>query len=98
MTPDGHQPGGFGESARFGRPYVRFDEENSRDPNCEMVEDVAHPRELLYAQRLSEWVLKLCPSVESLRLAARCQHLCRWMIPRTTIPWTAQAISAGEMT
>jgi len=47
------------------------------------------PRELLYAQRLSEWVLRLCPSAsESLRLAARCQHLCRWEIPRQSYPMT----------
>ncbi len=46
-------------------------------------------RELLYARRLTEWVLKLAPEAsQSLRLAARCQHLCRWMIPRETQPMT----------
>jgi hypothetical protein len=34
-------------------------------------------------------VLKLEPEAsESLRLAARCQHLCRWMIPRESQPMT----------
>ena len=47
-----------------------------------------HPR-FLYARRLTEWVLKLAPEAsQSLRLAARCQHLCRWMIPRETQPMT----------
>jgi len=47
------------------------------------------PRELLYARRLTNWVLKLAPDAsESLRLAARCQHICRWMIPRETYPMT----------
>jgi len=49
----------------------------------EVVGGLSQPRELVYAQRLTDWVLKLCPDAsEELRLAARCQHLCRWMIPR----------------
>jgi len=68
---------------RFERALRRFDEENSRDPNMEVVGGLSQPRELVYAQRLTDWVLKLCPDAsEELRLAARCQHLCRWMIPR----------------
>jgi len=67
----------------------RFDEENARDPNVERVASVAHPRELIYAQWLTEWVLKLSPDAsEALRLAARCQHLCRWMVPRASYPMT----------
>ncbi|HEY1716808.1 MAG TPA: DUF4202 domain-containing protein [Verrucomicrobiae bacterium] len=63
----------------------RFDEENSRDPNLEN----SQPRELLYAQRLTGWVLRLCPNAsEELRLAARCQHICRWEIPRVSYPMT----------
>jgi hypothetical protein len=47
------------------------------------------PRELLYAQRLTDWVLKLCPDAgEELRLAARCQHICRWESPRENYPMT----------
>jgi hypothetical protein len=68
---------------RFQRAIQRFDEENSRDPNVEVVNGVARPRELVYAERLTGWVLKLNPDApEELRLAARCQHICRWMIPR----------------
>lgn len=64
---------------------LRFDAENSRDPNLEN----SQPRELLYAQRLTNWVLKLCPDAsEELRLATRCQHLCRWEIPRNSYPMT----------
>ncbi len=63
----------------FEAALCRFDGENSRDPNLE----AGQPRELLYAQRLTGWVLKLCPDApEELRLAARCQHICRWSIPR----------------
>ena len=74
---------------RFEAALRRFDEENSRDPHVDQVAGVAHPRELLYAQWLTEWVLKLCPEAsEELRLAARCQHLCRWMVPRDSYPMT----------
>jgi len=63
----------------------RFDEENSRDPKREN----GQPYELLYAERLTNWVLKLCPSAsETLCLAARCQHICRWEIPRESYPAT----------
>ena len=70
-------------SLRFQRAIQRFDEENSRDPNVEVVNGVSQPRELVYAERLTAWVHKLSPDApEELRLAARCQHICRWMIPR----------------
>lgn len=74
---------------RFREAIRRFDEENSRDPNSVVVEGVRHPREVAYARWLSDWVLQLCPEAsEELRLAARCQHLCRWMIPRQAYPMT----------
>jgi hypothetical protein len=70
---------------KFQAALRRFDEENSRDPNSEN----SQPRELLYAQRLTSWVLKLCPDAsEELRLAARCQHICRWQSPRENYPMT----------
>ena len=73
----------------FQKANERFDAENALDPNLENDGGVRHPRELLYARRLTEWVLKLAPAAsESLRLAARCQHICRWMIPRETYPMT----------
>ncbi|MBI3879944.1 MAG: DUF4202 domain-containing protein [Verrucomicrobia bacterium] len=73
--------------ARFEKALRCFDEENARDPNTELVAGVARPRELVYAERLSEWVRRLEPAAsEPLRLAARCQHLCRWMIPRSSYP------------
>jgi len=73
------------EPDKFEAALHRFDEENSRDPNHEN----SQPRELLYAQRLTDWVLRLCPGAsEALRLAARCQHICRWEIPRSSYPMT----------
>jgi hypothetical protein len=74
---------------QFQTAIRRFDHENARDPNHEEVGGVAQPRELIYAQWLTDWVLRLAPEAsEELRLAARCQHLCRWMIPRDEYPMT----------
>jgi hypothetical protein len=71
--------------AALQRAIECIDAENARDPNIES----GQPRELLYAQRLTAWVLKLAPGAsETLRLAARCQHICRWMIPRASYPMT----------
>jgi hypothetical protein len=75
--------------ARFEAAIRRFDAENSRDPNFETVNGAPQPRELIYAQWLTGWVLKLCPDAsEELRLAARCQHICRWEIPRHSYSMT----------
>jgi hypothetical protein len=75
--------------ARFQQVLRRFDDENARDPNLITIAGAVHPRELFYAERLTEWVLRLCPEAsEALQLAARCQHICRWMIPRNSYPMT----------
>ena len=43
--------------------------------------------ELVYADRVEAWVVKLTPAAAPiLRLAARCQHLERWLTPRHTFP------------
>ena len=72
---------------RFTAALRRFDAANSADPNSEIVDGVARPRERVYAERLTQWVVRLAPDAsEALRLAARCQHICRWQIPRSAYP------------
>ena len=45
------------------------------------------PAELEYADGVETWVLRLVPDAPPLlRLAARCQHLERWVVPRETYP------------
>lgn len=45
------------------------------------------PAELVYAERMEGWVGRLVPAAPALlRLAARCQHLERWTVPRATYP------------
>ena len=66
---------------------VQFDALNEQDPNQEEAEGKLFSKELLYAQRMSERLLVYVPDAsEALQLAARCQHLCRWEIPRSTFP------------
>ena len=77
------------DPARFAAAILRFDDENSRDPNVAIVDGLPQPRELVYARWLSDWVVRLdLNASEALRLAARCQHLCRWRIPRSDFPMT----------
>lgn len=43
--------------------------------------------ELVYAERMEAWVARVVPEASPLlRLAARCQHLERWQVPRATFP------------
>ncbi len=45
------------------------------------------PAELVYADRVEAWVKQLDPAAsEVLKLAARCQHLERWSVPREDFP------------
>src|SRR5882672_4489137 len=75
------------DAERFAAALRRFDAENARDTNVELVEGESQPRELVYSSWLTKWVLRLCPQAsEALRLAARCQHLRRWEIPRNSYP------------
>lgn len=64
-----------------------FDIANSKDPNLDVVNGKEIPKELLYARRMTECLDKLEPEAsEPLKLAARCQHLERWVIPRDKYP------------
>jgi Domain of unknown function (DUF4202) len=88
-----HERGLSAESKKYGPRFLeawrRFDEENGGDPNLVVVDGVTHPQELLYAKRLTDWVMRLNPDAsEQLLLAARSQHICRWTIPRHTYEMT----------
>jgi hypothetical protein len=72
---------------KYRQAIQRFDEANRKDPNKEVVNGEKYPKELLYAERMTEWLDKMDPDAsEVLRLAARCQHIERWVIPREEYP------------
>lgn len=69
------------------KAFVAIDEYNSRDPHTEAVDGARKSRELVYGQRMTEWLDRYSPDApEYLRIAARAQHIGRWEIPRTDYP------------
>jgi len=77
------------EQERFTRAIARFDAANAEDPNVETVDGRPRPKELLYAERLTAMLGRYAPEASgTLRLAARCQHIQRWRIPRADYPMT----------
>ncbi|NJO02146.1 MAG: DUF4202 domain-containing protein, partial [Bacteroidia bacterium] len=74
-------------STRFQEAIRRFDEANSKDIHQEIWQGQSFPKELLYARRMSECLAQFAPDAsEALQLAVRCQHICRWEIPRSDFP------------
>ena len=74
---------------RFQKAISGFDAANAEDPNKEMFEGTEHPKELLYAQRLSTMLQRFAPDAsETVRLAVRAQHIRRWESPRSNYPMT----------
>jgi predicted transcriptional regulator len=71
------------QNEKFNKAIQLFDEANSLDPTTEIFEGNKFPKELLYSVRMTEQLNKFAPNAsETLKLAARCQHICRWKIPR----------------
>lgn len=69
----------------------RFDAVNAEDPNVELDQGVAYPKEVLYARRMTACLNRVAPDAsEALQLAVRCQHIRRWAIPRKDFPMDTQ--------
>ncbi len=73
---------------RFERAIALFDAANAEDPRTEPGPDgTPVPRELLYAQRMTEMLERFAPGAsEAVRLAVRAQHIQRWKSPRDSYP------------
>lgn len=71
------------QSDRFEKAITTFDAYNLNDPHLEEFEGKMVSKELLYAQRMSQRLDDFFPAApEYLKLAAHCQHIGRWEIPR----------------
>ena len=71
------------QSEKFKKAIQLFDKANTQDPNVEIFEGKEFPKELIYAERMTAQLNKFAPnSSEALQLTVRCQHICRWEIPR----------------
>ncbi|SDM04687.1 DUF4202 domain-containing protein [Kriegella aquimaris] len=70
-------------SEKLQKAFTLFDEANKQDPNVEVWQGKEYAKELLYAMRMTEKLNEFAPDAsEALQLTARCQHICRWEIPR----------------
>ena len=68
----------------FQRARELIDSAHAADPH--RAAD-GRPAELVYAERMEAWVGRVAGEPTSLlRLAARCQHLERWSVPRASFP------------
>lgn len=75
------------KQTQFAQTIRDFDDVNSLDPHRETAEGQEIPKELLYSQRMTRMLLDFDPEAsEALQLAARCQHIRRWAIPRSDFP------------
>ena len=72
-------------STRLESAWTRFDEANNEDPRRVSFDDGEVGEEWLYGRRMSACLssYEAEPS-ESLQLAVRSQHLCRWRLPRSS--------------
>ncbi|MFB9054340.1 DUF4202 domain-containing protein [Formosa undariae] len=76
-------------SAKFEQAIALIDEKNAQDLNRDISNGESMPKELLYSQRMTDCLLNYMPTAsESLQIAARAQHICRWEIPRNEYPMT----------
>ena len=65
----------------------KFDAANAQDPRIWSVAGESFPQECFFAEQHTKWVLKMKPEAsDALLLASRCQHICRWEIPRKSYP------------
>lgn len=68
----------------YARARQAIDAAHAADPRREAS---GRPAELAYADRVEAWVAKLVPGARALLLlAARCQHLERFAVPRASFP------------
>lgn len=71
--------------------FQHIDAANKNDPNTEVFQGRAYPKEVLYGIRMTDRLNSFAPNAsEALRLAARCQHICRWEIPRESYDKTRE--------
>jgi hypothetical protein len=69
------------------RVLAAVDAANAKDPSAVVVSGESLPAALVYGRRMSATLADHVPNAsEPLRIAARAQHIERWLIPRTTYP------------
>ena len=86
--------------SKFEHALQRIDAAHKDDPNTITINDTTIPYEFHYAQKMTDYLIRLNPHAsDTLRLAIRAQHLRRWEIPRASYPATKVGYHAwrGEL-
>ncbi len=72
---------------QYNKAVVLINSVHQLDPNSETVDGIEIKAELLYSRRMLSILKKVQPNASlELQLAAQCQHISRWSIPRVTFP------------
>src|SRR5690606_35307231 len=72
---------------KLNKAFSLFDAYNRRDPTVFKIDGHVEPSTYFYTVQLFDWIKKLDPEdSEALLLAARCQHIGLWEVPRSTYP------------
>ncbi len=72
---------------RLAQVLAAIDAANARDPGVAAIDGATVPRALIYGQRMSVALASYQPDAsEALQIAARAQHIERWIIPRESYP------------
>ncbi|WP_022948941.1 DUF4202 domain-containing protein [Methylohalobius crimeensis] len=75
------------DKGRFLYAVRLIDQANAQDPAWEDWRGEAYPGTYLYGLRMSQWLNRLAAEApETAFLAARAQHVCRWLVPRSHYP------------
>ena len=73
------------------KAFAAIDTANSLDPKSVIVDGVSRPANLIYGRRMTAELERFAPGAsEELQIAARGQHIERWIIPRSQYPMERQ--------
>lgn len=74
---------------RLQRAFAAIDAANAADPRSVRIDESDRPANLVYGQRMSEELMRFDPGASAaLQIAARGQHIERWIVPRADFPLT----------
>ena len=75
------------DANRFQAAMAAFDQANHADPKTIIINGASRAGEVVYAERMTEMLTAFLPQAsEHLQLAARSQHIERWILPRDSYP------------
>jgi uncharacterized protein DUF4202 len=75
------------DTDRLRKAFAAIDAANALDPKSVLVDGASRPANLVYGLRMSAELERFAPDAsEALQIAARGQHIERWIIPRSQYP------------